>query len=172
MLNECMCSVWQILSSCITTVLGSWVRSFIKMTGYRLKCYISHPHSAWIFILPHFQTSSVSCIISCQVCTKVLSRWYLNLTAHLTLRVRVENVCNFAFNSELIFKGWCLGIGLIHVLACFKPLIPKRFTYFMCFVFSACLQARTSESLKQVFMIFWSFTKTCWYILILIKICQ
>jgi len=168
-----MCSVWQVLlSSCIAIVLSSWVRSFRKMTGYRLKYYSSDPHSAWIFILSHFQTSSGTCIMCCHICCKVWSRWYLNLTAHLPLRVRFKNVCSFAFNFQLIFKGWCLGIGLIYVLTCFKPLIRKRFAYCMCYVFSACLHVRTSESLKQVFMIFWSFTETCWYVLIPIKICQ
>jgi len=156
-----MCSVWQVLLSCITIVLGSWVRSFRKITGYRLKYYISDPHSAWIFILPHFQTSSGTCIISCQICSKVRSRWYLNLTAHLPLRVRFKNVCSFASNSQLIFKGWCLGIGLIYVLTCFKPLILKRFTYCMCYVFSACLYVRTSESLKQVCIIGWRNPTRC-----------
>jgi len=88
--------------------IGSWARSFRNMTDYRLKYYSSDPHSAWIFILPHFQTSSRTYIISCQVCSKVWSHWFLNLTARLPLRVKVKNVCCFASNSQLIFKGWLL----------------------------------------------------------------
>ena len=39
----------------------------------------------------------------------------------------------------------CLGIGRMYALACFEPLIPKRFSYCMCYVF---FSLSTSEKFR------------------------